>query len=190
MHTSKRKLKPTHTRQISYAADNLPTAERLSQGIEVRLERAAVDDPRQVLRIHSGLAQLLDAGKIGMAEVNAANRWRSDYELGEHGARDPEKSGSGGGVDGYNISAIDALTRYRSACRAIGMIGDCLLRAFVSDGLSFRAMAAKLGRDNRDLSAQTALVLEILAEHYADVDSNKAPPAWEASRIRAAGRAA
>ncbi len=185
----KKRARPSQPRRITYAADNRPTGERLAHGVEIMVGPLSHDDRRAVLRIHSGLAHLLEAGKVGVAEVVAANRWRRDYELGAHGAHDPECTGTGsGGVDAHLISAIDALTRYRWAARAVGSAGDALLRAFVSDGLSFRAIGARLGKDNRDLSAQTAFTLGMLVEHYAEVDADRDPPAWERSQIRAAAR--
>ena len=157
---------------------------------------------RPVQRLDSGLAQLRRTDKIGDREVAAATRWRGDYELGNFGARDPEKSGSGGGVDGYNISSIDALTRYRSAKAAVGAFGDSLLVAFVSDGLSLNAIARSLeaerlaaekaGRptdgiwSRQDLTGALVVVLTRLGEHYAEIGAlkNKDLPPWERSRVR------
>lgn len=179
---------------IDYAPD-----ERWQRGAEAR-EEPLPGDRRPVQRADSGLAQLRRAGKIGAHEVVAATRWRSDYELGACGARDTEKSGMGGGVDGFNISATDALTRYNKAKAAVGLFGDMLLRAFVSDSLSLRQIsedlerqrqaAEKAGKDTtamwsrQDLNGAVVAVLTRLGEHYAEIDASRDLPPWERSRIQ------
>ena len=178
---------------IDYAPD-----ERWQRGAEAREDTSS---GRPVQRLDSGLQQLRRTDKISDREVVAATRWRGDYELGACGARDPEKSGSGGGVDGYNISAIDALTRYRSAKASVGLFGDSLLIAFVSDGLSLNAIARSLESERlaaekaglrtggvwsrQDLTGALVVVLTRLGEHYAEIDAMKSKdlPPWERSRV-------
>lgn len=179
----------------------LAPAERWQRGAEGQ-EEPLPGEVRPTQRADSGLQQLRRTDKIGDRELVAATRWRGDYELGACGARDPAKSGSGGGVDGYNISAIDALTRYWSAKAAVGGFGDSLLVAFVSDGLSLnaiarsleaeRAAAEKAGRptggtwSRQDLTGALVVVLTRLGEHYAEIDALKAKdlPPWERSRVQ------
>lgn len=172
----------------------------------------AIDEPlvpgdrRPLQRVDTGVAQLRRAGKITSAEVCSADRWRNDYELGVHGARDPDKSGSGGGVDGYNISAIDALTRFHTAEKAVGPFGTGLLIAFVADGLSANAIAGELDQQRQaaeeagrptvglwsrqDLAGAIVAALTRLTEHYEEVDSTRKGqlPPWEASRVGAERR--
>lgn len=175
--------------------------ERWQRGAEGR-EEPLPGEVRPTQRADSGLAQLRRTDKIGDREVAAATRWRGDYELGACGARDPAKSGSGGGVDGYIINAIDALTRYRSAKASVGAFGDSLLVAFVSDGLSLNAIARSLeaersaaeeaGRhtggvwSRQDLTGALVVVLTRLGEHYAEIGAmkHKDLPPWERSRVQ------
>ncbi len=186
----------THVRSLCPPSDpsNAP-AERWQRGSEPLEVPRAPGDRRPVQRSDSGLAQLRRAKKIGDAEVTGADRFRSDYELGVHGARDPEKSGSGGGVDGYNISAIDALTRFSKASAAVGRFGSSLLVAFVCEGMSINAIsqdAARAGWSRQDLVGAVVATLTRLTEHYETVDSTKPGqlPPWEASRVAAERRAA
>lgn len=152
--------------------DERAPAERWQRGAEfdtVPLEHRG----HRVQRVLSGLLQLEKAGRIGPAEVSAAIRWRRDYELSVHGARDPEARGSGsGGVDMWMAARVDTATRYRQAAQPLGMLGDSMLRNYVAEGLSLRQIHVRMppGTPRERLSKMLADTLERLATHYADVD--------------------
>ena len=163
--------------------------ERWQRGAEAEIEET--EGGVRVQRASTGLAQLRRSGVIGDAEVAAAIRWRRDYELGVHGARDPAASGSGsGGVTMWMAARVDISTRYRQACQAVGMLGDMLLRQYVAEGLSLREMARQIVAARRGaegpsevrtrlrLSEQLADTLRTLAEHYAAVDAVSARGLW------------
>lgn len=175
-------------------------SERWQRHTEGRDEPRAPDDRRPVQRADSGLQQLARSRQIGLSLVVAATRWRSDYELGVHGARDPDKSGSGGGVDGYSIARVDALTRHHKAAAAVGRFGTSLLIAFVVESLSLNSIAADLdarrqraidaGRDTggmwsrQDLTGAVVATLARLGEHYSEIDDARGKlPAYEFSRL-------
>lgn len=116
------------------------------------------------------------SGKVGDAEVAAAERYYADYALALCGARDMERIGAGGGVQAFFAATVDAVTRYREAAQAIGPRGDALLRLVVVEEMSCTALGARLGTNHHDAGGRVATVLEVLADHYAAVDRKRSAP--------------
>lgn len=131
--------------------------------------------------VASTVAALRKSGKIGDPEVAAAARFYSDYAFAS-GAHDPEKSGSGGSVDGYNISQIDAITRTNAVKVALGS-QHVWVRLTVIYEVSIRTLAdGKDGRAHGKATQQVCEALKALADHYAETDGSRQ---GQASRIRA-----
>lgn len=167
-------------------AANRPTTKRIAQNIETEPD---VVEGLPVTRIRTGVMALRQSGKIGPAEVIAAERWYRDYAFGLCGARESGASGSGGGSDGFSAARVDAITRYNRAKAALGTAGDALLRAFVADGVSLTRTAELANMNPHNLSGMVALVLIQLAEHYNREDgSGFKPPLWAIALSQASER--
>ena len=181
-------------------------------------ERAEVDvrhpegGPVRVERVSSGIAALVDAGRLEARHDTAARRWRRSYEgafLVGRGTSlrldrlrvDTSPVPSDGGLS----HRLDAITEYQAACRAVGLMGDALLVLAVGEGMALnrieavlsgqvsalpadlQAVASRVRRmDRKAIAGAMVAVLDRLAEHYDEVDRAKAQAARE--RKAAAGR--
>ena len=154
---------------------NRASPERLRKGNDFRLVEG-------VLRLQGPLAALRRSGEIGDVHVAAANRWYRDYVLGVEGARDPDAVRSGKARDFHAgmLARVAACARHRGVRDALGLCAEIRLRLFLADELSFSSIAEKLmpkdvnGR--KKIAAQLSFLLEQLAEHYENVDRERAPP--------------
>ena len=110
------------------------------------------------------LGALVASGKIGSAELLAANRW---YAMAEHGAFDADKAGRGSTVKLFSQERqLAAMTSYRLAKQALGQAGDDRMRAILSSGLSMAALATRLKQDRKVVAGMVVADLTRLAEHY------------------------
>ena len=133
------------------------------------------------------LGALLASGKIGGAELLAANRWYEAYAMAEHGVFDADRTGTGSAVKLFaQERQVAAVTSARLARRALGEAGTRRLVAILSEGLSIKALATRLAAAaiNRaggpaprmDPMFTCGLVvadLQRLVEHYAKGGSGK-----------------
>ena len=120
------------------------------------------------------LGALLASGKIGTAELFAANRWYETFAMAEYGVFDAEKAGTGGNVRLFaQERQAAAATSYRLAREAIGMAGDLRMRAILSDGQSMAALALRLQQDRKMVAGMVVADLVRLAEHYTEVDHSR-----------------
>ena len=161
-----RKRKPIHLRPpegVQAPRDAAP-AERWQHGTDAALT------PSGAQRSVRPVDTLRRYNRIGDAEVAAATRFYDDWAFSV-GARDPEKSGSGGGVDGYNISQIDAITRLNAARAAFGPGDALLLHAVVIDERSMDTLAGGSASVRDRVTKAVAALLKKLSDHYAEVDS-------------------
>ena len=122
-----------------------------------------------VQRVARPVDALLRSGRVSDAEVASADRFYNDYAFAT-GARDPEKSGGGGGVDGYNISQLDAITNTSAVRRAMGPGNMLLLVAFVIDERSISSLAGGSASVRERLTKTVTVILKRLTEHYAQRD--------------------
>ena len=118
------------------------------------------------------VAALRRSGKLGDAEVTAAERFYRDYAL-VNGSRDPDRVGGGGGQQGFSAMVLDAQTRYRQAVRTLGPRASSLLHLVVIEEMSCRAISARMGSNHEDVGSRVAAALEVLAAHYETVDRAK-----------------
>lgn len=133
--------------------------------------------------VASTVAALRKSGKIGDPEVAAAARFYADYAFAS-GAHDPEKSGSGGSVDGYNISQIDAITRTNAVKVALKSEPWLLVFRIVVNEQSLRHLAGGNGFRRDRILGKVLAALKALSDHYANTDGSRA---GKASPIRALG---
>ncbi len=117
------------------------------------------------------LGAMLATGKIGTAEIIAANRWYHAFAMAEHGVFDADKTGSGGVKLFAQERQLAAATQYRMARAATGDAGDGRLRAILSDGMTMRALGRRLKCDDRVAAGMVVADLIRLAEHYTTVDA-------------------
>ena len=117
------------------------------------------------------LGALLASGRIGSAELIAANRWYQAFAMAEHGAFDSDRAGSGGATKLFSQERqLAAVTSYRLARAALGRAGDERMRAILSAGLSVAALATRLQQDRRVVAGMVVADLMRLAEHYTTHD--------------------
>ena len=122
------------------------------------------------------LGALLTSGRIGSAELLAANRWYEALAMAEHGAFDAEKAGGSSRTKLYaQERQLAAMTSYREAREATGKAGDERLRLILSDGLSMVALAERLQQDRKMVAGMVVADLMRLAEHYTETDQARAP---------------
>lgn len=126
-----------------------------------------LDDCATVQRVQSGVLALRQSGKIGDAEVAAAERWYADYALAEHGAASPALAGSGGGAGCFLDAQLQAIGNYRAVRTGLGEHLDLRLRVYVGEGLSLRKMSAELGIDQKTVCGMLVADLQTLANFYA-----------------------
>ncbi len=113
------------------------------------------------------LGALVASGKIGSAELLAANRWYEAFAIAEHGAFDADKAGRGSTVKLFSQERqLAAMTSYRLAKQALGQAGDERMRAILSSGLSMAALATRLKQDRKVVAGMVVADLTRLAEHY------------------------
>lgn len=118
------------------------------------------------------VARLRKLGKIGDAEVVAADRFYRDAAFAM-GARDGQKTGTGGGQAGFSAAQIDAITRYRQAANALSLDQFWLLLRVVVEEVSIYALAGAAGRPHGRVQAAAAAALKALSAHYAAIDGAK-----------------
>ncbi len=125
-----------------------------------------------VSRVQGALAALRRAGDIDDSHVAAAERWYRDWVMGVEGATDPSvrRSGKAADVHAAMLTRVAACARCRDVRRSLGQAAELRLRLIVLDELSFSEVGRRLmpgdlnGR--KKVAAQTAFLLELLAEHY------------------------
>jgi hypothetical protein len=151
-----------HTDTTSIAVAVAP-ARRWKHGVEREMSETGGE------RVSSTLRKLRESGKIGDAEVWAAERFYRDTALAE-GARDPEAKGSGGGMQAYSAAQLDAVTGCRRVVEMLGPWAEGLLRLAVVDEASCRAIAERTGTNDQFIGGMLSAALRFLAHHYTVAD--------------------
>jgi hypothetical protein len=136
---------------------------------------SAAPRPRAARRGGCSAARQACASSGRAAEVGAAERWLKLRDFAEYGASDPalgvRNSGDeeiiAGDLHTFGFSRARAAASGAAVRRALGERRYLLLRMFVAEGLSLRAMGTALGDDRRNLAEELAETLERLVEHYA-----------------------
>lgn len=150
--------------------DIKPTAERLAKGdvTEVYVQEQERQRPEKRYRSSGALYALRRAGTITDAHVAAAELWARDYETGVLGARDPEAGRKGGVADPHTImlARAAAVSRCEYVRKALGTVGETLLRRMMIDGMSVQAIAEAGSTHKLRVSGAIELILEQLVEVY------------------------
>ena len=124
-------------------------------------------------RERATLGGMVVAGKIGTAELVAANRWFRDWAMAEHGAfegGDNVKPSEALKMFPAEIMAA-AITSYREAAEAVGEEGFGMLVAVLCDGQSLRDWAWHAGVSRGVPQRRMVDVLRALARHYTQTDA-------------------
>ena len=152
--------------------------ERLRHATEI----SVVDGVQQIV---GALASLRRSGEIDDCHVAAANRWYRDWVMGVEGASDPSTRRSGQAADAHArmLTRVAACARCTEVRRCLGAIAENRLRMIVLDELSFSEVGRRLMpgdvNSRKKVAAQTVLLLDMLAEHYASGDRAKRVRAGE-----------
>lgn len=102
---------------------------------------------------------------------SAAQRLRTDFEIGEMGAQDidsdlPPGVRGGGGCASPSDRRIDALTAYKTACRAIGRHLAAVVVPVVCHENDVAACAAATRENAQEVMGVLKAGLKTLADHY------------------------
>lgn len=130
-----------------------------------------------ISRVHGPLAALRRSGDIDDSHVAAAERWYRDWVMGVEGAADPgvARTGKAPDIHAAMLSRVAASGRCTDVRRHLGSSAERRLRMVVLEELSFSEVGRRLmpGDPNarKKVAAQTAFLLELLAEHYEVRDS-------------------
>lgn len=148
--------------------DIKPTAERLAKDdvTEVYVQDQEKQPPEKRYRSSGALYALRRAGTITDAHVAAAELWARDYETGVLGARDPEAGRKGGVADPHTImlARAAAVSRCEYVRKALGAVGETLLRRMMIDGMSVQAIAEAGSTHKLRVSGALELLLDQLVE--------------------------
>ena len=129
-----------------------------------------------VSRVQGPLAGLRRSGDIDDSHVAAAERWYRDWVMGVEGAVDPgvSRTGKAPDIHAAMLSRVAASARCTDVRRSLGCAAEQRLRMIVLEELSFSEVGRRLmpGDQNgrKKVAAQTAFLLELLAEHYQSRD--------------------
>ncbi|QCE34574.1 hypothetical protein FAI40_04000 [Acetobacteraceae bacterium] len=192
-------IKTMRTKSKSKESHIHPTKERLKKPdyekkLNGKRERAKTLSELEKRKIISG------------AELNAAERWLSDYLFATEGYADAlfdppsekslaltEKYGRGDRHT-FEMSKGKAWERIEKVRQSLGLCVHIRLKALLIDQLSFTAIGVLLypeiseGRARDRASTQCALILEQLAEHYDRLSQAKAKkPKGKTTDIRSFG---
>lgn len=124
------------------------------------------------------IAILHEKGRITDDHAFAASRLYSDYAMGVCGVADIDSGETvpgirgAGGIDGYAVAQIDALTRYREAVKSIGRPLANILIPVVCKELTMKDLGEYIGVDQRSLSGIVKVALEALCIHYGMVSAS------------------
>lgn len=150
--------------------DIQPTAERLAKG---DVTETLIEDPcSRILvkrsRSSGALYALRRAGTLTDAHVTAAEHWARDYETGILGGTDPEAGRKGGLPDPHMVmlSRAAAVTRCEYVRKALGDVGETVLRRMMVEGMSVQMLAERQNTHKLRVSGAIELLLEQLVEAY------------------------
>lgn len=101
------------------------------------------------------------------AHVEAADRFRRDYEIGIIGA---SQHGAGGTAawssDGRMVARVDDATAYREAMDALGYTMGWTIRRLVLENWTLSDLATHYGTTRNRVSGRVEAALTRLVEHY------------------------
>nr|WP_301274045.1 hypothetical protein [Acetobacter indonesiensis] len=133
---------------------------------EVYVQEQEKQPPEKRYRSSGALYALRRAGTITDAHVAAAELWARDYETGVLGARDPEAGRKGGVADPHTImlARAAAVSRCEYVRKALGTVGETLLRRMMIDGMSVQAIAEAGSTHKLRVSGALEMLLDQLVE--------------------------
>ncbi|WP_264813087.1 hypothetical protein, partial [Acetobacter oeni] len=149
-------------------------------GLSATAERkyhSDVDETGGVSRVITTVQTLLRRSRITEAQAAAAERWRVDYVFFNFGVGDQDpllRCGISGDQESFQLARVGAGEALRGARAAIGRAGEQRLILMLVEELPFARIGDLLFPGSptgcRQASAQIALVLEVLADHYYEAD--------------------
>ena len=123
-------------------------------------------------RERATLGSLAACGRIGSAELIAANRWTRLYLAAVQGVFERERATASTGPRLLAAEALVAVTaQNRKACAALGTAGTRRMVLLLAEGRSMANLAAEIGRNPAVASGMVEADLCRLAEHYTETDA-------------------
>lgn len=131
------------------------------------------DAPVPVKRLQPPLERLWARGNIDDAMYAAGKRLHDAYALGVCGARNPEARSSGEASLSFGLAGAQlvAIEEYRGAKLAAGKRLWCWLDWIVCQDIPIADIAAKLKRNPTECTALLKVALEIVSDHYQEMDN-------------------
>ena len=118
-------------------------------------------------RERTTLGALAACGRIGSAELIAANRWHEEYAMAEHGVF--EGAGNRPGSSTKLLAQermVQAVSQHAKARAALGQAGHDRMTALLGSGLSIKALSVQIDRNAAVASGMVEADLVRLVEHY------------------------
>ncbi len=118
------------------------------------------------------LAALARSGDIGDRHLTAADQWCRDWVIGVEGARDPRGrlTGKAPDIHARMLARVAARSRCSAVRQSLGRAAEQRLILLLVNELPFTEIGRRLlpgdSNSRKKIAAQTALLLELLAEHY------------------------
>jgi hypothetical protein len=180
-------------RNVSPGVDVAPP-ERWQHGAEAYAAPAEDRGPR-VQRVSVGIDALRSAGLIDVEDETAGTRFQRDHDMAFHGASARDSTGirpEGGDLcsaaDAHMAARVDAMSRYREAVQAVGMLGERVLFGLLIMRLGFGPLGEHLGWARQDVRGACVMTLKRLSEHYREADRQRGRRVRETSGEEAARR--
>lgn len=167
---TKNSAKPIPSIPMTESDLNAPTPERRRRsafltGPAIGTEHGPARAGNRVHRALSVVDRLLANGTLEPRQADAADRLRTDYDLGIAGARDPA-AGSASTTGWYYPEAqLAALRRYKAAVKSLGPLAPFVMATAIDD-LPISSIAKFLRRNRQEVAGCVKLGLSTLADHY------------------------
>jgi hypothetical protein len=131
------------------------------------------DTPVPVKRLQPPLERLWARGHVDDTMYAAGKRLHDAYALGVCGARNPEARSSGEASLSFGLAGAQlvAIEEYRGAKLAAGKRLWHWLDWIVCQDIPIADIAAKLKRNPTECTALLKVALEIVSDHYHDMDN-------------------
>ena len=155
-----------------------PPPERERHGRLLKVSAIAGEDGTpaaagaQMRRVQSPIDRYHSRDQITSRQAQAADQLRNDYEFGICGAHDQSKGSGSGGIIGYADLQLDAATRYKRACAALGpRLSAIVLPVVIGDSGGGEITVASLAKSRGEKTVKYMMGafrigLDILADHY------------------------
>lgn len=141
-----------------------PSPWRLQHGPSLHEER--VGGYGVTRKLQPPIERYLARKLITQAQHSAAEHLLDDYELGVHGARNPEARGSSGSPSPIAVAQLMALESYQLAVQRLGLIASAIVLPIVCADIGAAQLAQRIGAERALIMARLRDGLDVLADYY------------------------